>query len=309
MNAPNNTFTIKPFFTSLFSQIRNYDDCKRIRAEIVEHGTDQNKVMQEITGFYRFMRSGLQTQYSPTVGLSSALQQRSSRNLDPLLEGLDKFVNDWRTLLSSLQGDRVRSNGQGSIQVQLLGQGTPLQDPTNVWRPYQDRSPTTTAAYPSADSSVTTLTPSPTASPMPFSSNNPTDFDDKCYELHLNRLDLYLMIQKNEPLLRLSRTNSMVYVPLILMDIIDFQAQLIDLYFEQYSMAFGLQFQPHLSRPRRCTTFFRNYKEIFIAQEKIARSAIQNQPNKEIVHFRMNTFLAALNQYGKDALDKARAKL
>lgn len=233
----------------VYLQVHNYDDCKRIGVEIVERGTDQSKILQEITGFYRYMHSRLNTQYASTSGLSSALQKSTSSHLDPMIKGLDKFINDWTTLLSAL--------------------------------------------------------PSAIAS----NSNNAQEFVHKCQQLHVDRYNLYSMIEGNEPLLRQSHIDSMVYVPLIIMDFIDFQAKLIDLYFTQYSLEFRFQFQPHLSRAYKYTVSFKDYEEFYITKEKTARLAMKNQPNAQIVYDAMKAFLGALNQYGKVALYKARAKL
>lgn len=287
----------KLFYNRLFSQSRHYDDCKRIRLEIVELGTPQSKVLDEITGFYRYMLSSLNTRYSSDQGPPGLL--------DPMLKGLNKFIDDWTTLLLSLQLPNV----QGSSPVHPLGLGTPLQDQSNVWSPYAAHSSTPRSAYLLKRPSVASLNPAPAYSPILVSSNNAQSFVDKCRQLHLDRLNLYSLIRKNDPTLREYLRSRMVYVPLVIMDFIDFQPQLVSLYFDQFSIEFFKQFQSHLDRPFKITKFIRNYRDFFIGRKNIAKSAIQNQPNKQIVYGGMKAFLAEVNQYGKDALDKARAKL
>lgn len=225
-----------PIINSLLSQIRNYDDCERIRVEIVEHGASPRQVLEERTRFYRYMRASIHFQFS--------FQYNSRLLLDPMLNGLDKFVYDWTMLLS------------------------PVREGT--W--------------------------------------GPPSFFEKCDQLQMDRLRLYSITKENEAKLREYLISIMVYVPLVIIDYVDFQAQLISLYFVQYSIEFERQFQPHLKRPWKCSRFFQNYKNVFIAKEKIARLAIRNQPNIQIVYDDMKSFLAALNQYGKKVLDNARAK-
>lgn len=257
-------YLTKVLFNTLYPQSRKYDECERIRVEIVERGTSKSKVLQEITGYYRHMRSSLHTQFSPD-SVYSALKKNTGFWLDPVLEGLDRFVNEWTTLISALQEEPQRLNDHGSVQVLLLGQGTPL----------------------------------------PNNSKNAPDFVEKCRQIHMYRLSLYSMIGDNKSLLQQFYIMSMAYIPLIIMDYADFQTKLIDLYFAQYSIEFGLQFQPHLEQPSKYTTILQNYKEFFTAQEKSARSVIQNQSSKQIVYDGMKAFLAEINQYGKDTLHKA----